>query len=285
MTSTDSTPSAPKLPEEVIGLIPAGGRATRLAPLPMSKELYPVGFQEIPGKGSRPKVVGQYLLERMQLAGVRKVFFILRSGKWDIPSYFSNGSQLGLDLGYLIMGTPFGVPYTLDQAYPFVKNARIALGFPDILFSPQEMFQQLLTHQTETNADVVLGMVPAQPGQIGGMVDFDETGRVHQILEKPKETDLTHIWCAAVWAPSFTQFLHERVAPVLEAYAESGAEPEQELPIGDVIAGAIAAGLNVQAVPFPNGEFLDVGIAQNLAKAVQHFAQQVSEQPDPPLSF
>lgn len=285
MASTDSTPSTPNLPDEVIGLIPAGGRATRLAPLPMSKELYPVGFQALPGKGSRPKVVGQYLLERMQLAGIRKVFFILRSGKWDIPSYFGNGSQLSLDLGYLIMGTPFGVPYTLDQAYPFVQNARIALGFPDILFSPQEMFQQLLEHQTETKADVVLGMVPAQPGQIGGMIDFDQTGRVRQILEKPKETDLTHIWCAAVWAPSFTQFLHEQVAPVLEAYAATGAEPEKELPIGDVIEGAIAAGLKVQAIPFPDGEFLDVGIAQNLAKAIQHFAQHVSDPADPPLRF
>ncbi|MEO1560926.1 MAG: dTDP-glucose pyrophosphorylase, partial [Cyanobacteria bacterium J06632_19] len=30
----------------VIGLIPAGGKATRISPLPLSKELYPVGFRD-----------------------------------------------------------------------------------------------------------------------------------------------------------------------------------------------------------------------------------------------
>ncbi len=29
---------------DVIGLIPAGGQAKRLSPLPCSKELYPIGF-------------------------------------------------------------------------------------------------------------------------------------------------------------------------------------------------------------------------------------------------
>jgi len=33
-----------KVIEEVVGIIPASGRATRIAPLPCSKELYPVGF-------------------------------------------------------------------------------------------------------------------------------------------------------------------------------------------------------------------------------------------------
>ncbi|NJR68260.1 MAG: dTDP-glucose pyrophosphorylase [Synechococcales cyanobacterium CRU_2_2] len=268
-------PNSPTSGADVIGLIPAGGRATRLSPLPMSKELYPIGFQHLP-EGLRPKVVGQYLLERMRSAGIRKLFWIVRSDKWDIPAYFGNGSQLGLDLGYLILGVPFGVPYTLDQAYPFVSQARIALGFPDILFSPPEMFQQLLSHQTKTGADVVLALVPAKAGQVGGRVGFDAIGRVQQILEKPEQTDLAHIWCAAVWAPSFTQFLHEQVAPVLCAYASTGAMPERELPIGDVIQRAIAAGLHVQAMPFPDGEFLDVGIAENLAQAVQYFAAQVS---------
>ncbi len=32
---------------EVVGLIPAGGQATRLSPLTLSKELYRIGFQSI----------------------------------------------------------------------------------------------------------------------------------------------------------------------------------------------------------------------------------------------
>jgi len=68
---------------EVIGLLPAGGKATRLAPLPCSKELYPVGFRALDeGESVRPKVVCHYLLEKMRLAGVIKVYIVLGKAKW-----------------------------------------------------------------------------------------------------------------------------------------------------------------------------------------------------------
>jgi glucose-1-phosphate thymidylyltransferase len=80
---------------EIIGLIPAAGQATRIAPLPCSKELYPIGFRTVPGSdGLRPKAVSHYLLEKMQIAGVRKAYFILRQGKWDIPAYWGDGEML-----------------------------------------------------------------------------------------------------------------------------------------------------------------------------------------------
>jgi len=46
------------------------------------------------------------------------------SGRWH---------DLDMNLGYLIMRLPFLAFPTLDQAYPFVQNALITLGFPDIL--------------------------------------------------------------------------------------------------------------------------------------------------------
>ncbi len=109
-----------KLP--LIGLVPAGGKATRISPLPLSKELYPVGFRgdvddikknnQLNQAKLRPKVVSHYLLEKMQLAGIDKAYFILRPGKWDIPAYFGDGAMLSMNLGYLIMGLPYGVPFT-----------------------------------------------------------------------------------------------------------------------------------------------------------------------------
>ncbi len=255
---------------DVIGLIPAGGQATRLAPLPLSKELYPIGFQELPEKGLRPKVVGQYLLENFRQAGIRKVFFILRPGKWDIPAYFGSGDRLNLDLGYLVVENSTGVPDTLNQAYAFVKQARVALGFPDILFYPSTVFQLLLDHQAQTQAAVVLGLVPLKPGQRAGVVDFDASGRVTAILEKPESTDLTYGWGAAVWSPMFTEFLHGFQAQ--RRKTEAG----PEVPIGDVIQGAIAQGLPVQAVAFPEGHFLDIGITDNLIRAVHQFSADPS---------
>jgi len=37
----------PKLRQNVVGLVPATGRATRITPLPCSKELYPIGLGPI----------------------------------------------------------------------------------------------------------------------------------------------------------------------------------------------------------------------------------------------
>ncbi len=64
--------------QEIIGLFPTGGQATRIFPLPCGKELYPVGFRQVgEGRGLRPKVVCHYLLERMRLVGVAKTYIIL----------------------------------------------------------------------------------------------------------------------------------------------------------------------------------------------------------------
>jgi glucose-1-phosphate thymidylyltransferase len=256
----------PKPPPEVIALIPAAGQAHRISPLPVSKELYPIGFQWIEDS-PRPKVVGQYLLEQLRRAGITKTYIILRAGKWDIPTYFGDGAQVGMNLGYLIMGLPYGVPYTLDQAYPFAKDAIVAMGFPDLLLHPEDVFVRLLNRLARTQSDVVLGVFPASQPHKVGMVDFDETGRVHWIVEKPQTTQLRYMWGVAVWTPSFTQFLHDYL---IEFNAELAPElPTHEVPIGDVIHAAIQKGLKVEAEAFPEGTYLDIGTPEDLVRAVQ----------------
>jgi len=85
--------------QKIVGLIPAAGKAERLAPLPCSKEIYPLGLHGPQKKKDfRIRVVSEHLLESMQLAGIAKVFIILRKGKWDILQYLGNGSsQLSKD--------------------------------------------------------------------------------------------------------------------------------------------------------------------------------------------
>lgn len=254
---------------EVIGLLPAGGQATRIAPLPMSKELYPVGFRLVDqGRSCRPKVVCHYLLEKMRLAGIEKAYFVLRPGKWDIPAYFGDGTMLNMHLGYLIVGLPFGVPYTLNQAYPFVQTELVALGFPDLLFQPEDAFVRLLARQSSSQADVVLGLFPTNQPQKAGMVDFDSTGKVRLIIEKPLQSDLRYMWGIAVWTPAFTQFMHE----YLQARSNPSSLPE--LPIGDVIQAAIKHGLQVEAEVFAEGTYLDIGTPEDLVRAV-HQSQQL----------
>ncbi|MBD2088445.1 dTDP-glucose pyrophosphorylase [Microcoleus sp. FACHB-1515] len=250
MTSLDSP--------EIIALLPAGGQATRLAPLPLSKELYPIGFSE-----GRPKVVAHYLLEKMQRSGVHKAFFILKPGKWDIPAYFGDGAVVNLPIGYLTVHVSHGVPYTIDQAYPFVQNAIVVLGFPDILFQPEDAYAKILDRLVTTQADVVLGLFPTEQFNKAGMVEFDCSGQVLKIIEKPQQTDLKYMWAIAAWSSRFTEFLHEYLR---ETERQSSS---RELPIGDVIQAAIDRGFVVQSEVFPEGSYLDIGTPEDLKRAIQ----------------
>ncbi len=265
--------------QKVVGLMPASGQATRIAPLPCSKELYPVGFRPADeGGGLRPKVVCHYLLERMRQAGVTKAYIVLRKGKWDIPAYLGDGSMLDMHLAYLMMGLPFGAPYTLDQAFPFVQHALVALGFPDVIFQPDDAFVRLLDQQAATKADVVLGLFPTDQPHKGDMIDLDENGQVRRIIIKSTQTHLRYGWTIAVWTPVFTQFMHAYLAGIQERNEQnttSHSPPGQrELFVGDVIQAAIYAGLQVETVLFSNGSYLDIGTPENLVKAVKNVAAQ-----------
>lgn len=255
---------------EVIGLIPAAGTASRIAPLPCSKELYPVGFRSVnDGHELRPKVVSHYLLEKMRLANITNVFIILREGKWDIPAYFRDGKMLDMNLAYLMMDLPYGVPYTLDQAYPFVKDYMIALGFPDILFQPENAYSKLLDKQEESGACVVLGIFPASQTYKTDMVEVDKNGRVLSVQIKPAKTDLIYTWQIAVWTPDFTRFMHDYLLSVQGTFKEHGGIKAPELFAGDVINAAIKISMHVDSVLFEEGKYLDIGTPDDLIRAVQ----------------
>ncbi|BAZ39084.1 glucose-1-phosphate thymidylyltransferase [Calothrix sp. NIES-4101] len=258
---------------KIIGLLPAGGQATRISPLPLSKELYPIGFQSLNNQTNstnlHPKVVSHYLLEKMRLAGIETAYFILRPGKWDIPTYFGDGTMLSMNLGYLIMGLSYGVPFTLEQAYPFVRDAIVALGFPDIIFQPEDAFTKILARQVTTNADVVLGLFPTSTPQKAGMVDFDVSGKVNLVIEKPQHSQLKYMWAIAVWTPVFTEFLHEYIV-MLQSKTNISQLPE--IPIGNIIQAAIETGMHVEAEVFENGSYLDIGTPNDLIYAVNQYS-------------
>jgi len=217
--------------------------------------------------GVRPKVVCHYLLEKMRLAGITKAYVILKEGKWDIPAYLRDGALANMHLAYLLLGSSFGPPYTLDQAYDFVQTSVVAFGFPDIVFQPDDAFVRLLTRQSESKACAILGLFPAEQPQKVDMVDFGNSGRVRQIVIKPHYTHLSHSWCIAVWTPVFTQFLHDYVAAHRQAAATT-----PEVSVGEVIQTAIEAGLEVEAMPVSDKPYLDIGTAQGLVRAVGHYA-------------
>ena len=255
---------------EVVGLIPAAGRATRIAPLPCSKEIYPLGLRTVGEENAgAPKVICHYLLDKMRLAGVTKAFIILREGKWDIPAYLGDGASCNMNLAYLMLGLPYGVPYTIDQACNFVKESVIAFGFPDILFEPDDAFVQLLSRQTISDADAVLGIFPADRTRKVDMVDISDGGQIREIIIKPEETNLQHTWGIAVWRPTFTDFMHNYL---LESKESAATQPE--LHMGDVFQAAISKGLMIEGLKVSDKPFIDIGTGDDLLRAIKRLLDQ-----------
>jgi glucose-1-phosphate thymidylyltransferase len=253
--------------DDVIGLVPCGGHAARLAPLPCSKEVLPVGIRCLSDGSSRSKVVSHYLLEKMAHGGARRAFLVLRSGKWDIPDYYRDGHSFGMDLGYLITRLPYGAPYTLDQAYPFVRGARVAFGFPDILFGPRDAFAQALQQLAATGSDLVLGLYRAHPGY-SDLVAIDPAGRVLELVINQSETKLNLAWVFAVWSPAFTEFLHDYLRTPRTSAQQPGTALPAELSVGHVVQAAIREGMQTSSVVFPQHDYLDVGTPEGLQQAL-----------------
>lgn len=166
-----------------------------------------------------------------------------------------------MDVGYLIMGQPHGPPYTVDQAYPFIGDCRVAFGFPDILFGPDDAYTQTLKRLSATRAAIVLGLYPAHKRWTWHTVVVDRIGRVQKVLMHHRETKSKLGWVFAVWTSRFTKFLHEYLAA---RKPDDG--PVPELTVGEVIQAAVDDGLPVQSVIFPNRNYLDIGTPKDLQR-------------------
>ena len=268
---------------DLVGLVPAAGSASRISPLPCSKELFPVGFRRLEAGGElRPKSAAHYLLERMANAGVRKAFVVLRDGKWDIPAYFGGGSLVGLDLAYLLMRRPRGVPFTLDDAYPFLQDSTVAFGFPDILYWPEDALTALVRKKKDTDVDMVVGVVPTRRPEKEDLLELDDRGNIVGLQIKRADSRLKYTWMLAVWGPAFTEFMHSFVREVEpEIAANEGRWQGRELYAGDVLWAAIQHGLSHETVVFEDGGYIDIGTPDELARAVREYASSSFEDEDP----
>jgi dTDP-glucose pyrophosphorylase len=129
------------------GIIPAAGRGTRIQPLAFSKELLPVGYQG--GSSSnpeRPRAISEYLVDRMLLAGVNKICFVISPRKLDIVRYYS-ASERPISLYYTIQPEPAGLCDAIFRALPLIALDELAVvGLPDTIWYPAEALRSLGNH-------------------------------------------------------------------------------------------------------------------------------------------
>lgn len=259
----------------LVGLLPAAGTARRISPLPCSKEILPVGyFSETGRHGGCVKAAIHYLLEEMGAAGVERAIVVMSPEKGDLPAFLKDDGNVAVDLAYLVTRESWGVPFTLDRAFAYVKTATVLFGFPDILIDQPGAYRALMQRLRGEGEDLVLGVFPANTPAQEDLVALDARGRVGRLEIKVARSDLTLAWMLAVWQPRFSRFLHEWTERWRQQLSRTGA-PSTEPYLGDVINAAITAGIKVGAVTFEQGAYMDIGTPDKLARA-HRFATDLS---------
>lgn len=232
--------------EEMIGLIPAAGKGVRLG-LPYPKELYPV-IRE-----NRYKPIAQFILQNLTVAGLEHVVFVINETKHQLVGYFGNGQRFGCHISYVVQetgnqsdrSTSPGLAHALDSAYHLTRGKTVFFGMADTIMQPEGVFQHM--HEIAgPDVDGVLALFSTERPEKFGMVRADKNGRVVEIVDKPRHTDLTQMWGCMIWRPSFTEYLHESVCDGVADFAQ-------------IMNGAIASGMNFRSLHMVCGTYIDLG--------------------------
>ena len=160
------------------GIILAGGSGTRLHPLTLavSKQLMPVY--------NKPMIY--YPLATLMSAGIREVLFITTPHDSHLfKNLFGDGSQFGCEFSYEIQEIPNGLAQAFVIGAEFIGNDKVALILGDNIFYGGEI-NRILAESKNPEGGYVFAYRVSDPERYG-VVDFDETGKVLSIEEKPKE--------------------------------------------------------------------------------------------------
>ena len=159
------------------GIILAGGSGTRLHPVTRAicKQLLPIY--------DKPMIY--YPLSTLMLGGMRDILLI--STSQDLPAFerlLGDGSQWGLSLCYMVQPSPDGLAQAFLLGRDFLGRDPSCLVLGDNIFYGQDLSGTLQRAAARPDGATVFGYHVQNPSAYG-VVEFDATGKVVGIEEKP----------------------------------------------------------------------------------------------------
>ena len=160
------------------GIILAGGSGTRLYPLTraVSKQMLPVY--------DKPAIY--YPLSTLMLAGIKDILII--STPRDVPviqSLLSDGSEYGINLSYAVQERPNGLAEAFIIGEEFIGRDSVALILGDNVIHAYNLHEMLSKLTKLEEGAVIFGYRVKNPEDFG-VVEFDRSGKVVSLEEKPK---------------------------------------------------------------------------------------------------
>lgn len=190
------------------GIVLAGGSGTRLYPITkgISKQLLPIY--------DKPMIY--YPISVLMMAGIKEILII--STPDDLPGFkklLGSGEQLGIAFEYAEQPSPDGLAQAFIIGKEFIGSDSVCLVLGDNIFYGPGLKKLLLNAKSNVEKEkcaTVFGYYVTDPERYG-VAEFDNTGNVISIKEKPNNPKSNYAVVGLYFYPNNVVEIAENIKP------------------------------------------------------------------------